>query len=262
MNRNRSGGHASLGMYPFEQLRAAYDGLWQAVRAEAQWLPAKLGWDRDLDESWLAPDMVIAQTCGWPLINKLADRVRVVGAFELLVPGAVGHRYRSVLVARAPCAVADLAGMRAAVNSSNSLSGWVSLVAAVHGPGGTWAGGVSWTGAHRASIAAVAEGRADVASIDAVSWVHFCRLVPELVAGLVEVGSGPLVPSLPLITAASTSDEQLAELRAAIAAGCASPETTIATRELCIGGFAPLGLDDYRSLAHLAPHPGPTGAIS
>lgn len=261
MNRNRPG-HASLGMYPFEQLRPTYDRLWEAVRAEAPWLPAKLGWDRALDESWLASDMVIAQTCGWPLINELADRVRVVGAFEPRVPGAVGHRYRSVLVAREPCAVADLAGMRAAVNSSTSLSGWVSLVAAVHGPGATWAGAVSWTGSHRASIAAVAEGCADVASIDAVSWVHFGRLVPELVAGLVEVGSGPLVPSLPLITAACTSDEQLAELRAALAAGCASPETTIAAHELCIGGFDPLGLEDYLSLIHLAPHPGPTGAIN
>ena len=238
-------------MYPFDELRPAYDRFWSRVSAGAPWLPPSLDWDRDLHESWVEPDLAIAQTCGWPLVTELADRVRVVGAFEPLVSGAVGHCYRSVLVGREQCAIAELMGAHAAVNSPSSLSGWVSLVAAVHGPGGAWTGTVTWTGAHRRNVVEVAEGRADVASIDAVTWAFISRFSPELTAGLVEIGSGPLVPSLPLITAASTTDEQLAALRGAITAALRDSQTVSVARELCIGGFVPLDLDDYLPLLSL-----------
>ena len=70
---------------------------------------------------------------------------------------------------------------------------------------------VCWTGSHAASLDAVRDGRAVVASIDAVSWAHLDH------AGLSVVGSGPRVPCLPLVTSASSSDALVDELRGAFA---------------------------------------------
>jgi ABC-type phosphate/phosphonate transport system substrate-binding protein len=237
-----------MGMYPFGLLDDAYDALWDGVHRVASWTPQRLDRTVDLHESWLAPEMVATQTCGWPLATRLAHRVRVVGAFRHTHPEAEGAGYRSVIVAReARREPADFAGEAAAVNSSDSLSGWVSLLAAVGGPQSVWIGQVRWTGAHVASLQALQGGQAMVASIDSVSLAHVRRFEPELLNGLHIVGNGPLVPSLPLITSLTTTDQQLVALREGFAAAAAD-----ARPELLIEGFHPLELDDYLPLLDLA----------
>jgi ABC-type phosphate/phosphonate transport system substrate-binding protein len=71
------------------------------------------------------------------------------------------------------------------------------------------------TGAHRASVVAVAKGRADVASIDCKSWALAKRFVPEA-AKLEVVGWTALRKGLPMITAKATPPEIVAKLRAAV----------------------------------------------
>ena len=93
---------ASLAMYPFAALRPAHQRLWDAVVARAPELPATLTWPDDVHATWTDDAVVVKQTCGWPLVTRLATRVRVVGAFEHTVPGARGHRYRSTIVATRP----------------------------------------------------------------------------------------------------------------------------------------------------------------
>lgn len=246
-------GHASLNMYPFPPLRAAYERYWAAVHRRAPWAPAVLDWERPLAEVWVAPDLVVGQTCGWPLVTSLHHRVRVLGAFEPMVASAEGHRYRSLIVATRDAEIHSFAGSVAAVNSADSLSGWISLVTAVIGAGGTWRGEVVHTGAHLESVRALHERRAEVASIDAVSWAHISTFHPGLVADLVVVGNGPLVGSLPLITAASTTDDQLAELRLALSGAFAEREAGAAMLVARMSGFVPLDVADYSALTALRP---------
>jgi ABC-type phosphate/phosphonate transport system substrate-binding protein len=246
-------GRAGLGMYPFPELRGAYDAYWSAVASRVDWLPAKLEWDAELHASWWDPDMVVGYTCGWPLVTELRDAVRVVGTFSFAVEGAHGHSYRSVIVARRDAPLTDFVDAVAAVNNVDSLSGWVSLLVAVHGPGASWSGAVRWTGAHVDSARAVHDGAADIASIDAVSWAHIGRFHPELVEGMHVVGAGPLVPCLPVIANAAMSDVQLAELRVALADAITDPAASAARSELQITGFTPLDLDEYLPLLALAP---------
>ncbi len=163
-------------------------------------------------------------TCGWPLVTQLAERVQVVGTFEFDIPEAQDHRYHSVLIARDVAPLESFAGARAAVNGPDSLSGWVSLITAVHGTGGTWTGAVRWTGAHVDSIRAVQMGDADVASIDSVTWHHVLRFAPEIASGVVTVGAGPLVPCLPVVAGAAVPPDALAEIRGAMADAFADPE--------------------------------------
>ena len=87
--------------------------------------------------------------------------------------------YRTVIVARRAAPLSELAGRVAAVNAADSLSGWVSLLAAFRSAGAPWHGSVITTGAHVRSIDAVREGSADVASIDAVTFALLGDLHPE-----------------------------------------------------------------------------------
>ncbi len=92
--------------------------------------------------------------------------------------------YHSVLLARpgGPASLAAAAGARLAVNEAESWSGHHALLAHLAGLGLSidQFSTVEWTGSHRASVAAVAEGRADMAAIDHTVWEHLGRSV-ELV---------------------------------------------------------------------------------
>ncbi len=253
---------ASLAMYPFAHLREAYQQLWdgivKGVAADrrslpaqlllAQLMPAELTWTDDVAGLWASPDMFVAQTCGWPLVTALAGRVRVLGSFTYDVDGAQGAHYRSAIVATRPGTVADFVGATVAVNNPDSLSGWVSLRCAVPGYGP-----VVWSGAHRQSLVALQEGRAELAAIDAVSFAHIARSAPELVRGLHLVGRGPLVPSLPLIAPLALADADIAALRGALVAALGDPQLADACRQLRISGFEPLDFDDYAPIADLDP---------
>jgi ABC-type phosphate/phosphonate transport system substrate-binding protein len=247
-----SGQLAAIGMYPFVEARAGFDALWVGVHARLPSTPAALDWDADLHASWRDPNLLVAQTCGWPLVTELAGAVRVVGAFEHTVPRAVGFRYRSVLVARRQAPLADFVGQRAAVNGRDSLSGWVSLIHAVHGSDSSWTGPVVLTGAHIASLRAVRDGDADIASIDSVTLAFARRDHPELLDGVVEVGEGPLVPSLPLITRADASDDEVNDLRLAFAGSVA--EQPDAAASVFVRAFVPLDVAEYEPLLALGAH--------
>ena len=77
---------------------------------------------------------------------------------------------------------------------------------------------VLFSGSHRKSVDMVAEGEADVAAVDCVSFAHFHRLYPAVAARLRVLDWTPASPSLPFITAAATSDATLQILRSSLAA--------------------------------------------
>lgn len=241
---------AALAMYPFPELRAGWEAVYEVAAAGIPGAPGGLDWDLDPHESWLDPAMQVAMTCGWPLVTLLGDRVRVVGAFGYVLDGASSHLYCSVVIARSDAASPSTAAV-AAINSPESLSGNISLCVSFGVGPKDWPGPVVWTGAHVNSIGAVRSGVADVASIDAVSWAVLEREHPATLAGLTVVGRGPAVPCLPFIVNAATSDASLAAWRAGFARAAAEPSLAGVRRDLLVGGFVPLDLADYE--AALAP---------
>ena len=145
------------------------------------------------------------------------------GSFAPALADADDHRYRSVILAAQPSTFADLVATdaRVAANGPDSLSGWISLRAAARGLDDAWPRRVRWAGDHVESIRALQAGRADVISIDELTLAHLRQHVPELVAGLVEVARGPLVPSLPVIVPADTPPSRVEDLRGALTAAFA-----------------------------------------
>jgi ABC-type phosphate/phosphonate transport system substrate-binding protein len=104
----------------------------------------------------------------------------------------------------------------------------------------------------------VADGRADVAALDCISFAHLRRLRPESVANLRVLAWTPPSRSPPFITARATHDTTFQVLRSVLASVMADA-TLAATREcLFLTGldFAPddrfIGvLSHERQAAHL-----------
>lgn len=243
-------GVAALAMYDFDEIREPVQELWAAVSGYLGDGPVELTWEGDLHEQWLDPSLVLGLTCGWPLITSLRDKVTVVGAFHYDIgDGVAAPIYRSVLVAAQPAPLRSFAAAVGALNDTDSLSGCISLGVAVAECSdlAPFFGEVVETGSHLASMAAVKSGRAALASIDAVTHALTQRYRPQLTDGLVVVGRGPAVPTLPLITAAPDPEP----LRRALEKALTDPATAPYREDALITGFSPLDAADYDGLSAL-----------
>ena len=170
---------------------------------------------------WRADDLLLSQTCGYPLMTQLPD-VQLVGAFQLSAPGCDGARYRSWLVAReedGQRTLADFRGRRAVANSVDSHSGYNALryLIAPLAQEGRFFSVTRLSGSHRQSLAHLRAGKADIAAIDCLTWALLRRYAAHELEGLAIVGETPLCPAPPLITSARTDEETLATLRRLLA---------------------------------------------
>ena len=245
---------ASLPMYHIHRppVLAMWQGIADHLRAAGvPGVPAALTWPDDMASHWLAPDLLLSQACGFPLVTILDQRVQVVGAFRYEAPGCEGVRNRSQLVVRAddPAhSLEDLRGRRVAINGSDSQSGYNSLrallVPLVRGDRFFSATHVS--GAHHLSLMAVRDGLADVASIDCVSLAGFQKHRPDMTAGIRALGQTAAYPGLPLITAAATTADTMSALRDALDWVTRAPAMADVRADLFIRKFEPLTMADYQ----------------
>jgi ABC-type phosphate/phosphonate transport system substrate-binding protein len=193
---------ASLPMYDRPETAAANDRLWQGVRAALGWGPERLTRGGDLWTQWLSPDLVLSQTCGYPYRAQLHGKVTLVATPDYGLRGCPPGHYCSVLVARADDPRTDLhafAKAPFAYNEALSQSGWAAPQTHAQGLGFRFSNLIE-TGAHGASARAVADGRADLAALDALSWAMMRR--HDAVAGaLREIARTAPTPALPYITA-------------------------------------------------------------
>lgn len=192
---------AALPFYP--AVRPVLDALWAGARARLPGdVPEALTWPTDatLWDHWRRPDILLSQCCAPCWSGWLHEDAALVGAFDFGLPDTSSGRYRSVLVQRLddPRAPEEAAGGRVAANAVDSQSGWGALRDT-----GWRLGPVTITGAHAASMRAVAEGAADLAAIDAVTW----RLNPHPRLRVRRVT--PPTPAPPLFTRVPAMAEPL-----------------------------------------------------
>ena len=107
------------------------------------------------------------------------------------------------------------------------------------------------TGAHLASLAAVAAGEADVAAIDCVTHALVARHEPGLLAGTRVLARTASTPGLPLVTRANAPPAELAALREALAEVAADPALSRSRERLLLTGFAILPEAAYGRVAAL-----------
>lgn len=194
---------ASLPMYDLPATRAANDSFWQTLRGLLGRGPRDLNRTTSLYDQWCHPDLLLSQTCGMPYRLKLRDHVQLVGTPDYGIAGCPPGYYRSHLIVREADQTDGLADYQTATvarNDALSQSGWAAFRNAWAAEGLTeFEGAVLDTGSHRASAMAVAEGSADIAAIDAVTWALIARDTGDT-KGLRILQSTPPTPGLPLIT--------------------------------------------------------------
>lgn len=198
--------------------------------------PASLPPDElDFRAVWLHPKLLFAQTCWGPMEQGLSRHVQVIGqpnydAFE----GGQGEFYSSAILmrrgearegpmpspadGRAIIPLQLLRNRRFGFNSTDSMSGLIAPARDLEAMGenlGVFSERLE-TGGHRDSIVAVAEGRADVCTVDCRSWALAKRYEPAA-AEVEVVGWTRRRKGLPYITAAIAPDDLLARLRAVLA---------------------------------------------
>lgn len=200
---------ASLMMYLRPETAAATANYWQHIRAALADrgipTPETLENDRPEFEVWQAPDLVLSQTCGMPYRRWLADQVQLVGTPDYGLPGCPQGHYNSVIVVRALDPRKDLAAFRDArfaYNQTFSQSGFAAPHALARARG-FWFSDRRQSHGHQQSARAVAERRADIAALDAVSW-RLIQRYDDFAARLRVLCQTPPTPGLPYITGPQT----------------------------------------------------------
>lgn len=235
---------ASLPMYRTPVTAAAHDRLWALIRdhlhQDGLSAPDRLCQPRgDLLVHWHDPALLLSQTCGLPYRARLRGQVVIVGTPDYGLPDCPPGHYRSVVVTRVDDAardLADLSGAAFAYNDPLSQSGWASL--ALTAPE-VLTGPKHCTGSHRAAAAAVGQGTARFAAIDAQTWRQL--EAGGETAGLRVIHRTAPVAGLPLITAQA---DLVGPLRQAVSAAIA--ELSRADRDvLCLQSLQVLPEDAY-----------------
>ena len=249
------GSIAVLPMYDYPELEAAHDALWSALAvclsaAGVHDVPSHLTRDIGHLDAWRHPHLLLGQACEYPLATTLFGHARLVATPRYTVPGCDGGLYRSAVVVRLDSrfeSLEDLRDRRCVVNEPGSNSG-MNLLRAAIGPlshGAHFFGSVTLSGSHLLSAEMLVRNQADVAALDCVSFAHFRRLYPSLVAGLRVLCWTDPTPSPPFITERTTNDAKVEALRAALASVLADPALLWARERLFLEGFDFEPSDDF-----------------
>jgi ABC-type phosphate/phosphonate transport system substrate-binding protein len=246
---------ASLPMYDLPEAAPHTDTWWRGLAAAMREagirdVPDHLERGDNHTATWVSPDLLFSQTCGYPLTHAYRGRLSLVATPIYAVPGCQDTDYRSfVMVRRSDPAtrIADLKGRVAAVNSADSQSGYSALRAAVapESGGAAFFRRVLISGSHAKSLELVATGKADVCATDCVTHAMLTRYRPAAIASLRPLSKSPSAPSLPFVTHPDTPAEILERLRAGLFAALEDPDLAEARAALFLDGAEVLPLSAY-----------------
>ena len=244
---------ASLPMYDRPETAAANDRYWELIRDnlyfEKRNPPESLKRGGDMWEEWQSADLFLSQTCGLPYRTRLHGHVTLVGTPVHDLSCEPGYYY-SVVIARKNDdrqSIEEFSGAVIAVNGWGSQSGWAAPqnFAADHGFAFQRA---HVSGGHGASALAVAEGVAEIAALDAVTWKMLCRF-DEFTRDLKEITQTPPTPALPYISAKGHNIDDLHN-----AVSIAIDQLSAEDREtLCLKGLTAIHPDLYLAVPTPAP---------
>jgi ABC-type phosphate/phosphonate transport system substrate-binding protein len=198
---------ASLPMYDLPDCRGANDRYWALIRdnLRGRGVAAPDALTRgmpNLMEHWLRPDLVLSQTCGYPYRAILHGKVALIGTPDFGLDHCPPGYYQSVFVARADdrrIELTEFKNARFAYNEPLSQSGWAAPQNHAASLGFQFKPALQ-TGGHALSAQAVIEERADIASIDAMTWRLLLRNYPAMSALKIIDRTEP-TPCLPYIAA-------------------------------------------------------------
>ena len=216
-------------MYDWPEVRKATAALWQIFGRHFQnagfRCPETLSSGANVSGHWLHPDLFFSQTCGYPFATRLRGKVQLLATPHYAVDGCEGPTYSSALIVHRDADIGTLEQTkmsRFAFSGRSSLSAFRCLTPVLAQLGrnqNDWFGEGVETGGHRTSGLMIAQGKADVAALDAVCWHLFRIFEPEAANKVRVLCWTPQLPSLPYITRLGWDNDEIGLLRqAALAA--------------------------------------------
>ncbi|AMZ69778.1 MULTISPECIES: phosphate/phosphite/phosphonate ABC transporter substrate-binding protein [Pseudomonas] len=199
---------------------------------------------------WLSPDLLLSQTCGYPLVTSLRGKVRLIGRPSYELAHGSGGEHCSLLLCRADSPVTDLAdlqGSHGLINARDSNSGMNLLrhtLAGISDRG--FFSKLTFTGSHRESMRRLKKGEGDLASIDSVTYDYLARDHSDEIEGLRILARSVRSPCLPYITSIRRTATQADSIRRAMNEALSQlPEIS---RDLAIREVLPASEADYECL--------------
>ena len=236
---------ASLAMYARPELQSANDALWgsisHALRKQGYDAPEALSAGGFGYDFWENPNLLFSQTCGYPFRSRLYKTAHLIGAADYGLPGCPAGYYHSVILAHQGSGLtqlADLENKKLAFNDTHSQSGYHGPLAFLRSKNVAVRADLE-TGSHWNSAKAVAEGQADCAAVDAITW-RFMQQYDAFTSELTEIARTPNVPGLPFIT---QMPDMVAPLRNALHEALSTNQTAAST--LGIKAFVDFDLKTY-----------------
>ncbi len=232
-------------------------GLGKALAKEGvEDAPASLTRGLSVAELWRSPDLLLSQTCGYPLITAYADDLSLLLTPVYRTPGCEGSGYRSFVVVHkdnAAKSLEDLRGSRCAINGATSQSGMNVLRREIAplARDGVFFSEVIVSGKHPESIAMIAAGKADVAAVDCVTFGLMARHDPASVAEIRVLTETRSAPSLPYVTSKDAAPDLRDRIVAALNKAAEDPDLGAVRGDLLLDGFAALSLSDYAVMTEM-----------
>lgn len=247
---------ATLPMYDMPELRGATNAWWTGLAGHLRAhgiedVPVKLTRDyASREQHWLSSDLLVSQTCAYPLVHVLSGKVKLVATPRHDAPGFAGSSYCSLIVTREQAEqskISDFDHPTVAINGYDSHSGWNALRLLVE-KSGSWDeifGKTIVSGSHAASIDLLRNGTADIAAIDCVTHALLGDTDPGRLDGIKVIDQTASAPSLPYITRGDISNDKLEAIISALNDAVNDPILAAARRCLRIKGFEEVPLGAY-----------------
>lgn len=234
------------------------DGLARALRREGvSEAPTRLTRGKPVEDLWRSPDLLLSQTCGYPLLTEFADDLSLLLTPIYRTPGCEGSGYRSFVIVREDNqakSLEEMRGARCVINNWHSQSGMNVLrrEVAPFACGGSFFSEIIVSGKHSDSIALIAAGEADVAAIDCVTYGLMARHDPTSVDAVRVLAETQIAPSLPYVTRHDASAETQRRITAALYLAAEDPDLVTVREDLMLDSFVALSLADYAVMTAMA----------
>ena len=158
------------------------------------------------DDVLSSEQLLLGQTCGYPLVTRYRSILQPVSVAEFDVTGCEAAKYSSAIVVSVDSdirSLVDARGKAVIINSCDSNSGMNMLRAKldnVRHEGKPFFSQTLLSGSHKKSVEAVAHQAADVASIDCVTLAYLQEAAPELVSKVRVIEYTERSTGLPIVT--------------------------------------------------------------
>ena len=252
---------ANLAWYDFENIRPATDDFWQVLRRQLgeqglEQLPNELNRKTPVREQWKDERFLFGQACGFDVAVNEADLLQPLASISYKVPGCEGPKHRSFIVthkANSKGELLDFEGSIVAINEENSNTGMnmlrTKLVDA--GADAPFFKEAILTGSHQKSLEAVAKGRAELASVDCISWYYLSLDKDSPCQELKVIDQTDLVYPPPFVTSIHQSNETQKKILKALQETLANTSFREGFSQLSFGELENRQRGDYFDLVEM-----------